>query len=301
VIAIARCGCGGTCGCGLTGGTSGNANVTVTGAGSQANPYAINVNVPCSTVRTCLTAGTGITYDNTTGVISASGSGGGTVDCADVRACLSSGSGVAFDGAAGTISADAVTGCGITGKGTSASPLAANTQTWPYPCAIAANGGAVSCDPATGILYSDPLGHVDMQIMSFVRDYPNLAVPGPGIAIVSLDTFTASFTNPDTCRTMRAVIQRDADVNFDMPGTGTTGPSSAAYAIDGIVTYRTWNTGVPGAIDMHTRTGRQLDAGTVAPGGTVSVSVDIGGLSGQGGATYTQIAVSIRCMFVPTD
>ncbi|MFC8466016.1 hypothetical protein [Streptomyces sp. NPDC057250] len=51
----------------------GGTNVNVTGTGSSANPYVVNADIDtnCPEVRACLSAGTGITYDQGTGIISA--------------------------------------------------------------------------------------------------------------------------------------------------------------------------------------------------------------------------------------
>lgn len=69
---MARCGCGGgLCNCSVQAGE----NVTLSGSGSAANPYVISADVPCSTVRACLSGGSGITYSTATGVIAAHLSG----------------------------------------------------------------------------------------------------------------------------------------------------------------------------------------------------------------------------------
>lgn len=97
---MARCGCGGTsCGCALVAGD----NVAVSGTGSAANPFVISSSVPCSAVRPCLSAGTGITYSSATGVIAADFS---AIPCSVIRPCLSAGTGITYSSATGQISAD---------------------------------------------------------------------------------------------------------------------------------------------------------------------------------------------------
>lgn len=191
------------------------------------------------------------------------------------------------------------TGCGVTGSGTAGSPLIANTNAWPYACAIGTNGGTVACDPATGKLYSTPLGLADFKSTTITRTYASLAVPASGSS-VTLDTFDFSFTNDDPCRNARVVIWRNVEVNFDLPGTGTTGPSRAAFAIDGNACYRISNTGATTATSTTTEVSRAIGMGTFGPGAVVNYSLDVGGLDGSGGATYTRIEATARALFIPT-
>lgn len=282
---MARCGCGGACSCALVSG----ANTTVTGSGTPANPWVVNASTDCPTVRTCVSAGPGVNYNSTTGVISAdvSGTAGNTltIDGDGLYVPASSGQAV-------------TTGCGLTGNGTAGTPLAVNVSAWPYPCAIGTAGGVVSCDPATGRLYSDPKGQSDMKTQSYTRTYPNILVPA-GVD-QSLDTFVMTFTNDDPCHFARVIVFREVDVRFDMPGTGTTGPSRAAYTIDTNETYRQWNNGVTGTTSVSVQTARSTDIGTVGPSTPITYTLDVRGGQGLGGATYTSISVSIRALFIST-
>lgn len=265
---MARCGCGGSCSCSITGGSAGNVPVTVTGSGSSTDPYIVNANVPCTAIRPCLSGGTGISYDNTTGVISATG-------------------------------AALVTGCGITGTGMAGSPLAADTNAWPYACDVAVNGGIVACDPGTGKLYSTPVGIADFKSTTIVRTYAALPVPVSAIP-VTLDTFAFSFTNDDPCRNVRVVIWRNVEINFDLPGTGTTGPSRAAFALDTNVAWRHSNTGTTTAFSTSTEVSRPIAMGVLAPGATVNYTLDVGGLDANGASTYSRIEATARALFIPT-
>lgn len=293
---MARCGCGGACGCSVVGGTSGNVPVTVTGTGTPANPFTVNASVACSVIRPCLSAGTGIDYDPVTGIISAE-----AADCTTIRPCLSGGSGIAYDSVTGIITNNAVTSCGIIGNGTAGSPLMANTNPWPYPCDVSANGGIVACDPTTGKLYSTPVGMADIQSVETVRNYAGLTVPTTA-AGATLDTFSMTFTNNDACRNVRAFVTREVKVDFDMPGTSTTGPSRAAFAIDaGVDTYRQWNNGITTTTGVAVMTTRSIDLGPVAPGANLNYTLTVVGSNGMGGATYTRITVAVHVLFVPTN
>jgi hypothetical protein len=251
--------------------------------------------VACSVIRPCLSAGTGINYDSTTGVISAA-----AADCTTIRPCLSGGSGIAYNSTTGVITNNAVTGCGITGNGTAGSPLTANTNPWPYPGSISANGSVVACDTTSGKLYGAPIGTADVQSVEVVRNYAGLAVP-TSVGGATLDTFSMTFTNNNTSRNVRAFVTREAKVDFDMPGTSTTGPSRAAYAIDtGVDTYRQYNNGITTMTGVAIMTTRAIDLGPVLPGANLNYTMTIVGSNGQGGATYNRITVSVHVLFVPT-
>ncbi|MEU9576329.1 hypothetical protein [Streptomyces chilikensis] len=189
------------------------ANTAVCGPGGLLVPPA---GVECDDVRACLSAGPGIDYDATTGVITAeptvvtagtnvtvtgagssadpyvvSSAGGGAVtvveagdrvtvigtgtpadpyvvaadppSCEDVRPCLSAGPGATYDPATGVIGADptlvtAGTNVTVTGTGTTADPyvVAADPVTCDdvRPCLSA--GPGVTYDPATGVIGADP-------------------------------------------------------------------------------------------------------------------------------------------------
>src|SRR6188768_607134 len=163
---MARCACGGTsCNCSLRAGPG----ITVSGTGSAANPFVVSAEpTTCTAIRACISAGSGASFNAATGVVSARpstdpgnllsfGTDTGlyvTTDCTAVRACLTEGDGVDYDPVAGVIAArpstDAgnvltmggdgglyvpagaatvVTGCGLTGDGSGATPLAVSTGT----------------------------------------------------------------------------------------------------------------------------------------------------------------------------
>lgn len=113
---MVRCGCGGgLCNCSVQAGE----NISLSGSGCAANPYVISADVPCSTVRACLSGGSGITYNTATGIIAAhlSGQAGNNVS-------IGSDGGLLVPAAGGQV----LTGCGLSGNGSASSPVKANTQ-----------------------------------------------------------------------------------------------------------------------------------------------------------------------------
>lgn len=174
---MARCGCaGGECACSVTGGEG----VTVTGSGSIGDPFVVNAEASCDTVRTCLSGTDGIEYTPGSGVIRA----------------------------------NIQTGCGLTGNGRAATPLTAAVSAWSFPCDLEDNAGRVYCD-ADGLLRSEPRGMVDFHSFQEVRNYADLLVPAgfdqPG------DSFQTDVTNPDPCRPAFLLVEREADVDFILP------------------------------------------------------------------------------------
>lgn len=283
---MARCGCGGTCGCNLTAG----ANTTVSGTGSGADPWVVNATTNCPQVRNCLTEGDGINYTPGTGVIE-------TCLSADVGNNITYGTdGCLFvpTGAA-TVSVNA---CGLSGDGSGGSPLAVKTGTWPYPCAVGTFGSVIACDGA-GVLRGAPVGIADMVSTGFTRDYA-ATLFNTGTSTVEADTFMVPLLNPDTCRTSRVLIMRDVKFRTTLPGTGTTGPSTAGYSMALEETVRTGNTGPTTLTNMKYQTSRMFNFGTLGPGAASSYTLSVGTLFGSGGATYNRIEVDIRVMYFST-
>ncbi|UJV43000.1 hypothetical protein CVT30_26960 [Streptomyces sp. AMCC400023] len=284
--------------------------------------------VDCADVRPCISATSGAAYNPATGVITAdvSGTAGNQlvidgdglyvppIDCADVRPCISATSGAAYNPATGVITADVsgtagnqlvidgdglyvppaaalTTGCGLDGAGTVVDPLVANVGAWPYPCSIDTLGGVVACD-AAGVLRSEPRGMVSFHSFQEARNYANLAVPAgfdqPG------DSFSTLVTNPDTCRSAFLLIEREADVDFDLPaGAG------AAYGHATDEMYYTRNTGTTTIQDAHVQTTKVFALGALlGPGASTNVTFDVTLGRGSGGATYNRIQVFIRAMII---
>lgn len=283
---MARCGCGGSCGCELAAGTG----TTVSGTGSPADPWIINAVTNCAAVRTCLSEGDGIDYNAGTGVIST---------------CLSSDEGNALiygsdDCLFVPLGASAVfTGPGLIGDGTIGNPVTADTGLWPYSCTIAAGSSAVAVHPVTGELRGAPTGIADMVSTSFTRDYAATAF-NTGTSTVEADTFNVSLLNPDNCRPCRVIISREVKFRTTLPGTGTTGPSTAGYSMALDETVRTGNTGPTTLTNMKYQTAKMFNFGTLSAGAGSSYTLSVGTLFGSGGATYNRIEVDIRVIYIST-
>lgn len=322
---MARCGCGGgQCACSVIAGPG----VTVDGSGSVANPYIISTEVTCDQVRPCFTAGDGASYDPSTGVIGARpstdagneleyGSDGGLmvppseVTCDDVRPCISAGPGASYDPETGVIEADlsedagnnlviggdgglyvpagsatVTTGCGLTGDGSAAAPVTAATGTWEYEgCDVDTAAGQVYCDSA-GVLRSEP-----RSTATFVQDhveqfYPDLPVPAGDDNV--METRTLDLVNPDPCREAFVIVERELDVDFDLPpGVG------AAVGQDTDEMSFTRNTGSSQINDSHIHSTKVYHV-TIPPGGTTTVTCPVTMGRGNGGATYNRIQTFLR-------
>lgn len=187
------------------------------------------------------------------------------------------------------LSVELETGCGLTGDGSPAAPLAVATATWPYACTPEDNGTAVVCD-ADGVLRGAPEHGTYFDQFTEMRDYANLPVPPEFDAVA--DTFTWEYTNPDPCRSVIVFLEREADVDFDLPaGAG----AAAGQDTDEMSYFR--NTGTTTILDQHvqsTKVYRHQVA--LAPGATANVSFPVSIGRGSGGATYNRIQVFLRAM-----
>jgi hypothetical protein len=274
---VARCGCGGgLCNCSVEAGT----NVTVSGSGSAANPYVVSADIPCTTVRACLSAGPGVNYDAATGAISADISaqaGNNLVQGPD---------GLYVPTGAATVN----TGCGLTGDGSAGTPLAVAVGTWPYACDPDTAGGVIVCG-SDGVLRGEPRGQVNFAQHTESRTYADLAVPN---SLTVVDTFSLNITNPDPCRAAIILVEREVDVDFILPaGAG------AAYGHDTDQMYYMRNTGSSTMTDVHTQTTKLYQAlPALAPGAGALVSLPVSMDRGSGSATYNRIQVFIRAIMI---
>lgn len=275
---MARCQCGGTgCDCVLVDGT----NTTVTGSGSTANPYRVNAVVACSAVRPCISAAPGLVYNSTTGVM------GPQISPDAGNNIVVHPNGLFVPTGAATVSV----GCGILGNGSAGSPVRVNSQTWPYPCLVTA-GSVVSCDSTTGLLWGAPPYKNMFFGQSFNQNF-NLAVPNPDTTIT---TITVNATNPDNCRSARAVVARMIDVDFTLPVGATATTMINADHME----FRQ-NTGTATQTTVHNQEVKIGDGGTVPPGATTAFTFQVGLSRGSGGALYTRIQADIQVWLFSTE
>ncbi|NEA39274.1 hypothetical protein [Streptomyces sp. SID11385] len=289
----------------LEAGDTATVDTTVSGTGTTADPYIVSADVildpappgggdqllqsgpdglslECADIRGCFSAGDGAGYDPSTGVITA-------------RPSTDAGNTVAYGTDGGLLvplppSVALLTGCGITGDGSEASPLTVATGVWPYDCPVDDIGGVVACDSA-GVLRSEPRGFVAAYSYTETRDYPNLTVPSgfdqPG------DTFTTTVTNPG-CRPALVWMEREVDVDFDLPpGAG------AAYGHGGDEMIFHRNTGSSVEQDFHVQTTKAFGlADTLQVGETRDLPFAVTLGRGVGGATYNRIQIFIRVLLI---
>lgn len=266
----------------------------------------------CSMFRGCISAGTGIDYDSSTGVISAE-----ALECSAVRGCLSEGPGINYDSATGQISAEIATcanvrtcitgtngivfnqgtgvatlnasnGCGILGNGTPADPLRANVSTWPFACAPS-NGGGIYCDG--DVLRGEPMPKMQFfgQTFSQQEPDPGTLIPGP---VTQIATYSMDITNPDPCRPAMVIGVRLLDLDFTLPSGG-----EASAGMEGDVLWHVENTGATQQNLVHWQTEKAYSL-TIAPGATVSESTEIFVSQGLGGARWNRIQSSISAWVI---
>ncbi|MGW2951481.1 hypothetical protein [Streptomyces eurythermus] len=276
---VARCGCGGgQCDCTIQGGE----NVTVSGSGSAANPYVVSVKVPCEEARACLSAGSGITFDQATGVIAS-------------HLSSQAGNNIAVGPDGGllvpTVGGQILTGCGLTGNGAASSPVKVNTGTWPHACTVDVGGGGVYCD-SQGRLRSEPRGMVEFTSYFDTRTYNDLPIPAAVNTV--LDTFTVNVSNPDSCRPAKVYTEREIDVYLVLPAGAAAGTGQGADEM-----FYMRNSGTSTMVGVHAQGSKFLpEAFTLGPGATAPVSLAATGGRGEGGAYYYQILFTLRVMTI---
>ncbi|HEX5567947.1 MAG TPA: hypothetical protein VFY14_13650 [Streptomyces sp.] len=257
-------------------------NVVVSGSGSQANPYVVSATVPCEETRGCLSAGPGVNYDPATGVIAArvSGQSGNNLAVGPDGLYVPTG--------AATVS----TGCGLTGNGSGSSPVRVATGTWPYPCSPATAGGVIVCD-ANGVLRGEPRGRISYVQNGETRNYADLTVP-TGTAIVPVDSFSLTVTNPDPCRPAVVLFEREFDVSFNLPaGAG------AAWGADGDEMYYMRNSGSSAITNIHSQLTKVYQAlASLGPGATTTITIPVELGRGSGGANYNRIQSLLRAILI---
>ncbi|MFF3367069.1 hypothetical protein [Streptomyces misionensis] len=253
----------------------------MSGSGSPANPFVISAEVPCEAVRSCLSAGPGVSYDPATGIIGANVSGQAGNNLTE----LPDGSLFVPTGAA-TVS----TGCGLSGNGSGSTPLQVATGSWPYPCSVDSAGGVVACD-SSGALRSEPRGKATMTNYFENRTYNNVPVPTTGLTTV--DTYSVTVTNPDACHAALVLAEQEVDIWLVLPAGG-----AAATGFDGDEMQYVRNTGASTMSGIHTQHTKLLGRGTLAAGS--SMPVGFGAEVGRGAASayYYAIYYTLRVLLI---
>lgn len=257
--------------------------VEIDGGGSTTNPYIISA--PGGGTPTVIQAGDTPTVDTTiTGA-------GTTTDPVVVSSVVrldatppGGGSNLIQSGPDG-LYAELATNCGLTGDGTTATPLAAAVGTWTYPCDIDTNAGQIYCD-STGQLRSEPRPVTDFQQQVIDDTYPATPVPTTDEEEIEVRDFT--LTNPDPCRPAFVVYEMELDVDFDLPPGGG---AMAALADDDLYFFE--NTGTSTMSKVHAQ-GTKVFNRVIPPGGTLAVPFSVRMGRGMGGATYDRIQTAQR-------
>lgn len=234
-----------------------------------------------SSIRTLFSANNGVQYNAATGNFSAD---------------ISPNAGNTLSLVGGKLYSAANTTVGLSGDGTSGNPIRANVSAWPYPTAPTTGAQGIFVN-GSDVLVSPPVQIWDMTQQIFNRTYANLPVAA-GAVPVTADSFTTTLTNPDPNRTCLAIVWREVDVRFTMPGTGTGGPSSAGYSFASDDPFKLDNQAAATMANIGTQTVKFFRFGTIPPAGSTSYTLDVGTLNGAGGATYSRIKVTIRAIYL---
>lgn len=272
---MARCTCGGgDCNCSVVAGT----NTTVTGSGSSANPFVVSAVTNCAEVRTCISEGPGIDYNPATGVISA--------DISETAGnnLIIDGGGLYVPTGAATVTA----GCGLTGNGAAATPIRANTGTWPYPCDLDTLASGVYCD-GDGLLRGEPPIRQAFFSAGMNTLFPT-EQPVPTVSDVNVAPVSVDITNPDTCRPAIIMMWTDCDVEFNLPGGG----GAAMAGIDGDDLVYLANRGTGTIFSTHVQGTKLQPQAVMTPGETRTVTMNVSMGRGAGGATYVRIQATLR-------
>jgi hypothetical protein len=282
-------------------------DLTRTGTGTAADPYDVSAAVILDPAPPG--GGSNLVHAGPDGLY---------VECADVRGCLSAGDGIAYDPATGEIAArpstdpgntvtiggdgglyaptpsSAATACGLTGDGSAADPLAAVVAAWPYPCDVDANAGGVYCD-SSGQLRAEPRGRITYVQDQQILDFADVPVPAPEDTEVA--THTLNVVNPDPCRPAFAIVELEADADFNLPaGAG----AALGIATDEMSYLR--NSGSTAILDTHIQGTKVVPGiaggGTIPPGGSLPFTLSIRMGRGSGGATYNRVQSFVRAFVI---
>jgi hypothetical protein len=222
-------------------------------------------------------------------------------DCGCSRRCtctVTAGPGVTVDGNGSpshpyVISAGAAatptTACGLTGDGSTTTPLAAAVGVWPYACDVDAAASSVYCD-STGALRGDPPTRTAFMQNTLAQSFPAAPlVPVPETTVATLDL---QLTNPDPCRDALVILFQEADVDFSYPpdsegGMGIAGDDMVHFA----------NTGSSSILREHVQVNKLINL-TLAPGETRTHTMGVTLSRGAGGSYYTRIQGTLRAWVI---
>jgi hypothetical protein len=295
-MASCKCG-GGACNCSVVEGPG----ATVTGAGATTKPYVVGAKISPA-------PGNSLTIDADGLYVAA-----GAVDCDDVRPCLSAGPGVTYDPATGVIGADVSptpgntlsidagglfvppaaaaaleTGCGLTGDGTTADPLRANTAALPtcpedsLQDVYCRTDGTLATAPEKHRVTVDVVAAPSASGCLLINDL----APDDGV-FHTIATGTATLTNPSDCLPMKVRLEagiRHAQYVAWGPGDqeieiGVAG--SLSGAIPGprpqLVAHQHWRVENVADGDRNTYDAvgsYDADYFTLGPGETVTITMD---------------------------
>lgn len=217
--------------------------------------------------------------------------------CGGARGCtctVTAGSGVEVDGSGSTSNpyvvsstgAVAATGCGLTGDGSTGTPLSAAVGTWPYACDVDDQGGGVYCD-SSGVLRTDPPVRQD-NFSNAINQVQSPALAVPTVAERTIRQLTLTVTNPDPCRVAQGILFREVDLDFNLP------PGAGAMAgIDGDDMNYLANGGDTTVFAVHSQDNK-ITPFTLNPGETRTITMDIDAGRGSNGATIPRIQATLR-------
>ncbi|MFE4336077.1 hypothetical protein ACFRQM_43995 [Streptomyces sp. NPDC056831] len=250
--------------------------IAVDGAGSPSNPLVITAKPAPLVVAdsSCITlSGGGTTTAPLTALPRLDSNPGNLLKCGPNGLIVSGGTG-------GTVA----TACGLTGDGSTGSPVSAAVSPWPFACSLDSAGGLVYCD-STGKLRSEPRGRVQYVAAFDLVTTPATVVPAGTTAIVNR---SLAITNPDTCRSGLAIVNADVDIDLQLPAN-----SGAGYGFNGDAMLYLGNGGSSTVTSAHVQVSKTWRV-AVGAGATVSqpMTVEVG--RGFGNARYTRIQWSIR-------
>lgn len=258
--------------------------IEIDGGGGASNPYVISA-PDAGGEPTVIQAGDTDTVDTTvTGTGTAADP---VIVSADVRLDESppgGGSNLIQTGPDGLF-VELDTGCGLTGDGSSAEPLAAAVAAWPYACDVDTYAGRTYCD-SSGEIRSEPLPRAEYQGTASNLSYPATPVPTTPEEEIEVRPFT--ITNPDACRPAFVILEQELDVDFDLPPGGG---AMAAIADDDM--YYDANTGLSTIRKAHVQVCKVLNR-TIPPGGSLSLPFSVRMGRGSGGATFDRIQTAQR-------